>query len=78
MPTVVPFVAVTRHCLGIRVRGRNGSEKFRDAEIENLDPFAFGNHDVRRLEVAVQDSRRMSTGKALGNLRSEGQTFSEC
>ena len=36
-----------------------GSEQFGDAEIEQFDDSVFGNEDVRRFEVAVDDQMLM-------------------
>jgi hypothetical protein len=41
------------------------------AEIENLGVRAFGDEDVRRLDVAVNDSLGMSCIQGIGDLDSE-------
>ena len=58
---------------GVGVPGWHGREKRRYAEIEDLDAIVVRNHDVFWLEVTMQDSRGMSTCKALGDLRRERQ-----
>ncbi len=52
---------------------RNGPEELGDAEVEDLDAIVVGNHDVRRLQISVQDSRGVSARKPVRDLSSEGQ-----
>ena len=40
----------------------------RQAEIQNLRPARPGDHDVLRLEVAVDDARLVCRGQAVGDL----------
>jgi hypothetical protein len=43
----------------------------REAEVENLDAAIFGQHDVFRLEVAVNDAGGVRGGQAVGDLRGD-------
>jgi hypothetical protein len=44
-------------------------EGLREAEVENLDQLVAGDHDVRRLDVTVDDSGGMRFGQSVGDLR---------
>ncbi len=61
----------------LRIPRRDRLEELRHSEVENLDAIVVGNHDVAGLQVAVQDSRGVSTRKPLGHLRREGERFRE-
>jgi hypothetical protein len=43
------------------------------AEVEHLDPAAAQQHDVRRLEVAVDDVDGVRGGQPVGDLRAQGR-----
>ena len=62
---------------GFCVPSRPRREKLGQPEVENLDAIVFGNHDVTGLQIPVQNSRGMGTGKALGHLSPEGQRLRE-
>src|SRR5262249_55815413 len=45
-----------------------GSRKFREAKVQNLYPAIFGNEDVVRLEIPMNDSFLMRRCQSLRNL----------
>jgi hypothetical protein len=64
-----------RRC--VRIPHRDRIEKLRHAEVENLDPIVVRNHDVARLQVAVEHPGGVSAREPLGDLRRERQHFRE-
>src|SRR5262249_39907895 len=49
---------------GTALRARD----FSQSEVQNLDPAVFGDEEVFRLQVAVNDAFLVRGGKSLGNL----------
>jgi hypothetical protein len=45
-----------------------GSEPPRQAEVQNLDQAAVGQHHVLRLQIAMKDAQRVRRLQAVGNL----------
>ena len=52
---------------GWRLRG-GVLDELGEAEIDNLGVTVLGDHDVGRLQIAVDDALLVSTGQALGDL----------
>src|ERR1700732_4894124 len=53
--------------------GLVGAEAAGEAEVEDLDEAAVGEHDVGWLEVAVEDAEVVSGGEAVGGLDAGGE-----
>ncbi len=49
------------------------SEAASEAEVENLDEAAVGEHDVGRLEVAMEDAERVGGRETVGDLNAGGE-----
>jgi len=69
------FLDCGRH----RVRRRNLARRagfgcdLSQPEIQNLGVPAFGDKDIRRLDIAVNDSLRMRGIQPVGNLNRKGE-----
>ena len=57
---------------GVEV-GLVGAEAAGEAEVEDLDEAAVGEHDVGGLEVAMEDAERVRGGEAVGDLDAGGE-----
>ena len=53
--------------------GLVGTEAAGEAEVEDLDEAAVGEHDVGGLEVAVEDAEVVGGGEAVGGLNAGGE-----
>ncbi len=52
-------------------------EQFRQAEIQNLGGTVTRDHQILRLQIAMNDSNCVRFGESVGNLRGDGDSFAE-
>ena len=61
----------------IRTAGMAALKKFRQTEIQHLGRTVAGNHQVLRLQIAVNDATFVRFGETVGNLRRDRDRFAK-